>query len=146
MELHEIENLSATEIKEQRAQLIEDAKAAPVDQLASRYMQARLDAKTRDEKLAEQGKTITLLQQALEKASADHEFTKQSLVQAQAALNAKEKECNTLLTSTAERLADVQNNLAAETSRANAAEAFAKARRKGLADVAAVINPLLAAE
>lgn len=153
MELHEIENLSAAELKERREELVAAARKAPVDQLAARYVQARTDAKLREDKLAEQGKTIMLLQQAMEKSDVGHELTKQSLVQTQAALSAKEKELGasqSIITARdSERtqlIDDFQQKLAAETARANAADAFAKARRKGLADVAAIINPLLAAE
>ena len=70
MNLIEIENLSAVELKARRDELVEAAKGAPVEELAARYVQARLDATQRDEKLAEQGKTITALQDALSAAKA----------------------------------------------------------------------------
>lgn len=80
MLLRDIENLSVEQLKQQSPallkkfeSLIETIKAAEgkmtaerLDQLSSlelfeRYLRARLDAKMRDEKLAEQGRTITIL-------------------------------------------------------------------------------------
>jgi hypothetical protein len=61
MNIHEIENLSAAELKAKRAELIEAAKAVPIGELAERYVKARTDATIRDEKLAEQGGTIDAL-------------------------------------------------------------------------------------
>lgn len=57
----EIENLSSAELKTKREELAEAIKGEA--DLAARYVQARFDAKQRDEKLAEQGKTITILQE-----------------------------------------------------------------------------------
>lgn len=65
MDLIEIENLSFAELKAKRAELVEAAKTVPPEQLAERYVQARMDAKQRDEKLAEQGRTIALFQDSL---------------------------------------------------------------------------------
>lgn len=65
MTLVEIENLTAAELKSRKAELIEQAKKAKVDELAARYVQARTDATIRDEKLHEQGVTITSLNEAL---------------------------------------------------------------------------------
>ncbi len=64
---HTIENLSHAELKANRADLIAQAKEADQHELASRYVQARTDAKHRDEKLAEQGRSIEALQFAVEK-------------------------------------------------------------------------------
>lgn len=69
MNIIDILNLSAAELKEKRAEAVEAATAVPVDELAGRAVQFLLDAKMRDEKLAEQGKTITLLQGSLESSS-----------------------------------------------------------------------------
>lgn len=59
-----VENLSVADLKSQRTE-IADALAANNDverkELAARYVQARLDAKLRDEKLAEQAKTIEMI-------------------------------------------------------------------------------------
>ena len=61
MSLHEIENLTHAELKAQRDELVKAAAHEHVADLAARYVQARTDAKARDEKLAEQGATITAL-------------------------------------------------------------------------------------
>lgn len=62
MTLQEIENLSYDELKANRETVLADVKNSKFAEVAERYLQARIDAKQRDEKLAEQGKTITLLQ------------------------------------------------------------------------------------
>lgn len=62
MNIHEIENMTFAELKANRAELIDAIKKTPPEDLARRYLQARTDAKQRDEKLAEQGKTIVALQ------------------------------------------------------------------------------------
>jgi hypothetical protein len=62
MNFVEIENQTFAELKANRAKNLELLKSADHDELAARYLQARQDAKMRDEKLAEQGKLITELQ------------------------------------------------------------------------------------
>ena len=68
MSLTEIENLAHAELKAQRDELVKAAAKAPANELAARYVQARTDAKARDEKLAEQGRTINALNDACETA------------------------------------------------------------------------------
>lgn len=63
MNIETIENMTVEELK--RPEVAESAKQLPVDQLASRYVQARLDAKVRDEKLADQGELIASLEAQL---------------------------------------------------------------------------------
>ncbi len=75
MKLHEIENLTASELKDRKPELIEAAKLASVDDLAARYVQARTDAKLRDESLAEQAKTLEALRTGLEAAKQQAEAT-----------------------------------------------------------------------
>jgi len=65
MTLHNIENMSAADLKAQRPELVAAAEAADKKELAGRYVQARTDASLRDEKLAEQGETIKGLQLGL---------------------------------------------------------------------------------
>ena len=69
MRPHELDALPLAELKGRRDELAEaikcDAKA-----LAVLYLKRLYDARNRDEKLAEQGKTITLLQEAAEQAKA----------------------------------------------------------------------------
>jgi uncharacterized protein YoxC len=66
--IRQIENMTADEIKEQGDELLEKLKDADDLDIESRYLQARHDAKMRDEKLKEQGVTIVALQEALESA------------------------------------------------------------------------------
>lgn len=68
MKLHEIENLSVAELKARRSELATAIANEPVQEIASRYIQARTDAKARDEKLAEQGKAIADLEKQLQSA------------------------------------------------------------------------------
>lgn len=73
MSIQEIENLSFAELKQRSTELAESLSAALLDSrdidqvamLAARYVQARTDAKQRDETLAEQGTTISNLNNAL---------------------------------------------------------------------------------
>lgn len=78
MSIHEIENKTFADLKAERESLVEAAKSLPVDDLAARYVQARTDAKQRDEKLAEQAKTIEALRDGLAamKERAEAETTK----------------------------------------------------------------------
>lgn len=78
MTLTEIENLSAAELKSRKDELVAAASQADPAELAVRYVQARTDASLRDEKLSEQGKTITTLQGAFDqlKASAQADLSK----------------------------------------------------------------------
>jgi flagellin-like hook-associated protein FlgL len=69
MELPEIENLSAAELKAHRDELVEAAKDAPAEVLAARFVKALTDAKQRDEQLGVQGRTITALQTGVEAAA-----------------------------------------------------------------------------
>lgn len=76
MQIHEIENLSFFDLKTRQAELIEAAKDVSVeelpervDELAKRYVQARTDATMRDEKLADQAKTLEALRTGLDAAT-----------------------------------------------------------------------------
>jgi predicted transcriptional regulator len=66
MKISEIENLTFTELKSRHDELIAAMKDVATPELAARYVQARTDAKQRDEKMSEQGRTIKELQLALE--------------------------------------------------------------------------------
>lgn len=52
MPLVDIQNLTRQQLKDQKAELIEEASKEPVPELAARYVQALTDAKARDESLA----------------------------------------------------------------------------------------------
>lgn len=66
MTFEDIENLSGTELKNQREAILTAIESLDTGECRKRYLQARIDAKIRDEKLAEQGRTIALLQQTAE--------------------------------------------------------------------------------
>jgi len=141
MSLVEIENLSHADLKAQRDTLISAAAKAPAVELAARYVQARTDAKARDEKLAEQGATITALtvgnaamqaktselQAAMANADREIAFGQKCLGEAQQALNAKEKE------------------LASETARANRLKAEAARNFSALSTAEKALKDAMAA-
>ncbi len=66
MTIHEIENLSHADLKAQRVVLLKLLKAVAPEEVAARYLQARTDAKLRDEKLAEQAKLLAVIQEGQE--------------------------------------------------------------------------------
>lgn len=157
MTLIEIENLSAAlgaaELKARKAELVDAAAAADAAELAARYVQARIDARMRDEKLAEQGRTIGLLQDALEKAKqveAELRGAKERAAALEAAiaeLTAKqEAESRQAAAALDAAIADLTAKLDAEACRATAATALARERRAVLANLQVQIAPLLAAE
>lgn len=59
MKISDVENLSFAEMQNQKSVIIESIVTADPAELAARYLQARMDAKRRDEKLWEQGVEIT---------------------------------------------------------------------------------------
>lgn len=61
--LANIENLSHTELKSGKADLLAEIMTMPIEQLGPRYLQARTDAKQRDERMAGMGQEITDLQE-----------------------------------------------------------------------------------
>ena len=143
MTIAEIENLSFADLKARRDELIQAAfESEDRGQLASRYVQARTDAKLRDEKLAEQGKTIDALtvgNAALQERFGSAEAYAQTLEeQLQEAREETRRGVDALKSS--------QSLAASEKHRADAAEKLAKARRVALAEVMKVISPVLAEE
>lgn len=58
MTIQDVENMSAAELKERKAEIIKALALEDPDALAARYVGARLDAKLRDEKLAEQAESL----------------------------------------------------------------------------------------
>lgn len=86
MKLHDIENLPFAELKARRVELVKVAIVTEVDELAARYVQARTDAKGRDEKLAEQAKTLAALQEGLEAVKEREALTTKACDEAVAAI------------------------------------------------------------
>lgn len=157
MNLHEIENMTAAELKADKSELIELAKAEPVADLAARYVQARTDAKIRDEAMAVQGTTITQLGAALESLTKERDGLKTELAQEKQAGSAElarvdklRKDSLDILAQAAEHraktLAELEAQFAAMTESRNAAQSLAVARRAALATLMNTISPLLAAE
>lgn len=141
MTLIDLENLSAGDLKALENKL-DMAKAAPHDELAARYCRALYDAKARDEKLAEQGRTINALNDALGEAkqkAADAEARCQQAVSAgDHAVVTLRDQIATLkfkLEETEKAARQLTGDIDAQRARAEAAEALAKARRTALADV-----------
>lgn len=157
MNFAEIENCSFAELKANRDELL---KKLGGNELAERYLQARTDAKQRDEKLAEQGATIAALNAGAEALQGKILQREQECraVEAQLAeshaqikrLEEMNEEIEARLTKVIEAEKSNGNLLAEHLNqqrvRAEAAEQLAKARRTALASVMQVISPVLAAE
>lgn len=147
MTLNDIENATAADIKANRVELVEQAKSATVDELAMRYVQARLDAKMRDEKLAEQGATITSLNEAIASARDRIKVMEKQISDRESIIarrDVEEARLKSEIESISKRNYELQESLDSEA-------ALAAARRKALADVMmfagqlnAKVAPLLA--
>lgn len=151
MTISEIENMDAATLKASKAAAVEAVKGAP--ELATRYVQARLDATIRDEKLAEQGKTISALHDAAEASKTREAELETQIQEARAELeresqraSAKAVGIDQKLTEALDRYVKLNAQFTDVSARVAKAEALAKSRRTALADVAALINPKLAEE
>ena len=142
MQLSEIENLDAAALKAGRSELIEAAKAAPAAELAARYVQARTDAKQRDQKLAEQGETIKHLQSALDEAAKREAGARSETQQAETAASEAKKQIAALK----DEAVGLTEELRALRAERAAVSKKAQGRRTVLADVMKLIAPQLAAE
>lgn len=160
MTLTEIENLSFAELKEKRAELIVAATGA--EDLAARYVQARTDAKHRDEKLSEQGRTIDALTTGIEAAKekeaqlaavieaakAEHQSFVQSEISAREAAGKEIADLNARLdaaaTQYATSLAELTADLNAESARANRLKAEALRNSSAITSAAKALNDALA--
>jgi chromosome segregation ATPase len=138
-----IENMSASELKERQselAQFLEDTVSIPV--LVGRYLHARLDAKLRDEKLAEQGEAITALQAGVEhwKSDACKMDTELGAARTEVVnLQAELERAVALQEST-------QEALAAEKARADRLKTEALRNRKALQEAAGIVNGAIHAQ
>lgn len=155
MTLTDVENLTAAELKAKRSEIVKsiEGEKVPVEDLITRYLQARLDAKVRDEKLAGQGATITALQQGLTVAT-EKVAGLESKLNVLGMQNVEQEARHAAVVDGLEQKVTELEKVVADTRTANSqlvttlkeAQALAKARRKALADVAGVINPLLVQE
>lgn len=66
--LSDIQNLTAAELKSRRMELAVKAEQAPRSVVATRYIQALIDAKMRDERMAAMGQRIKELEEAASEA------------------------------------------------------------------------------
>lgn len=66
MKIHEVENMGVEELSSKTDEIALQLVGTDSDVLALRYVQARLDAKIRDVKLAEQAETLKALQEGIE--------------------------------------------------------------------------------
>lgn len=132
MNLIDIENMKAADLKTNKAQAVEAAKSADLADLAARYVQARLDAATRDGKLAEQGVTITSLNTAI----ASERERAEGLSELSRRLTGKVEELETAV-------ARLQQELALERQARASAEALARARRVAVAEINAIAGKAL---
>lgn len=173
MTLIDIENLSAGELKKRRDDLVAEAAKANVEELASRYVQARFDATMRDDKLAEQGVTINTLNDALAAAkqcyidsqnalgmatgslaelekkhatdcAAHGEACAKLQADAKAALEKVQSEAAAALTAAANEINATRAALAKETARANRNAALAARCEGAINEIAARCNDLIA--
>lgn len=111
MDISEIEQLSFAELKTDRSARTEDAKKVPIDVLASHFIRTLTTAKQRDEKLGEQGRTITLLQEGADAAKA-------RIVAMDAELTACQQTLQT------ERQAALENNATRQTAFVEAEQTY----------------------
>lgn len=141
MTIHDIENKTVAELKAERAELVETAKSLPVEDLASRFVQARMDAKQRDELLGKQGTTITALQEGLSAATNQATALLERRQADHAATEAVMKQLEALKAAYNERTAE----LAEQTARAERLKAEAMRNHRALSQAARLLNEALAA-
>lgn len=107
MDIHEVENMTVAELKAQKGEVL--TAVAGHAELASRYFQARLDAKIRDEKLAEQAVTLDALQTGLAAAKARAEVDAEALAMAAEAANKRADEAKRAKNEHAKAMAALQS-------------------------------------
>lgn len=164
----DIENASAGALKAGRTEAISIANAADHDAVAERYVQARLDATTRDELLLDQGDTITTIKTALAektelaKSEGDRAHNAEALlIESRAATNRVDAEATEALGALKERMEADLGAMQLKASNAltdlTGKTELAKRRRAALAevvdtatqaiaDISAVANRLLSEE
>lgn len=147
MSLANIENMPAAELKANRESLVAESAKEPVEQLAARYVQARTDAALRDEKLSEQGRTITLLQESLTEAKALLQKREAEIRETERQLQA-EKDTNAAnvgnyemaLTNLRDNMTALAADLSQRTSDLAAATQLAAKRKAALVDVLKLVG------
>lgn len=164
MQITDIENLSIAELKQRRDEMIAAASEAPIKELAERYVQARTDAKQRDEKLAEQARTLDSLNSGIEAANVQIADLKQRLKDSDdrnvanckaalqdadqaAACLAKANQAHDDYANTAKQaIAELESALASERARAERLKSEAVRNHSALSQSARLINDAIAAQ
>lgn len=153
MAVHDIEAMSFDELKTKRDATVESLTSEPPAVLAARYVKALMDAKHRDEKLGEQGKTIVALQDGMEAAKQQDSARIERLGRRTAELADTRNELESTQATAAEqkRALDEQVNTlkarrAEETERANRLKAEALRNHSVLSQAAKLLNDALAAQ
>lgn len=160
MKLTDIENLTHDELKARRLELITAAETGDVKELATRFVDARTDAKLRDEKLAEQAATLKNLNAMLEENGLRLREANKALAESERVLTAQQttaeqlrQQLATAATEHQAAMHAVTVKLQEVTQQVAAANRLATARRAALADVmqfagqlSGKVAPLLAAE
>lgn len=139
----DIENKSCDELKADRDALMEMAEAEPSEVIAARYIKALIDAKYRDEKLAEQGRTIAALQNGVEASRERLEAVGNELVECQAALNTVRETAQQTALADKTALNAATASLVKETERANRLKAEATRNFAALSGTAKLANDAL---
>lgn len=140
MNIRDVENLSAADLKARRAECVEAGAAEQPGDLAERFVDARIDAKLRDEKLAEQGVTITNLNEALRIKTERIAEIEQTLAAIEARLKEREAVIENITASHNERVKERDDaNARADRLKAEAQRhaAALSAAQKALADASA---------
>jgi hypothetical protein len=138
----EVENLTFDEFEKRRDELVAAMKEVPAAELAARYVQARTDAKCRDEKMGEQGKTITELQESLAHARERERVLGEKLRAADvAAVNGRAN-----IKSQDESISGLVDDVAAANARAERLRAEAIRNQTALTGAAKLLNDAIAAQ
>lgn len=145
-----IEDKTYAELKAQRDELVVQVVAfagVDPDELARHYLHARMDAAQRDEKLAEQGKTITALQDGAEASKQQDTARIERLGQCTMKLAAVQDELKLVRETAADQAAASAgqiNTLRAqcvrETERADRLKALSSISRAAVVQAAAILN------
>lgn len=161
MTLADIENMPLADLKAKRDELAKSLgdEIHPTE-IAARYVQARADAKARDEKLAEQAGTLAALTQGLNAATEKADGLAAKLAEAgrseerrsweaaelEAQIDLLRREQYEAAKESADREAACRDRVKELEAALVAAVTLAKRRRAVLADLMAKVSPLLAEE
>lgn len=153
MKLYDVKNMSFADLKAKRTEIIESLDApgsgtreVSFVELITAFVGALTDAKGRDEKLAEQGKTITALQDGLEASKA---FTKELSAEAEeltATLKTVRETARETILADKTAIGAAVASLAKQTERADRLKAEALRNHAALSGAAKLVNDALAAQ